>query len=62
LYHRYLLKEIVMAEKNESGQDQYALITSATSGIGYKLAKLFAKDGFNLVLCCPGQRPAGASD
>ena len=29
---------------------QYALITGATSGIGYELAKLFAKDGYNLVI------------
>jgi len=29
---------------------KYALITGATSGIGNELAKLFAKDGFNLVI------------
>jgi short-subunit dehydrogenase len=29
---------------------KYALITGGTNGIGYELAKLFAKDGYNLVL------------
>lgn len=31
-------------------EKRYALITGATSGIGYELAKLFAKDGHNLVI------------
>jgi short-subunit dehydrogenase len=31
-------------------RNEYALITGATSGIGYELAKLFAADGWNLII------------
>jgi len=39
-----------MEPLNTDHRNQYALITGATSGIGYELAKLFAQDGFNLIL------------
>lgn len=35
-----------MAQQN----NQYALITGGSNGIGYELARLFAQDGYNLVL------------
>ena len=37
---------------NTGGQrrKEYALITGASSGIGYELAKAFARNGFNLFL------------
>lgn len=34
----------------KNGNNQYALITGGTSGIGKELAKLFAQDGYNLVI------------
>lgn len=39
-----------MPDTNLDNRNQYALITGATSGFGYELAKLFAKDSYNLVL------------
>jgi uncharacterized protein len=39
-----------MHTRANTNRRKYALITGATSGFGYELAKLFAKDGFNLVL------------
>ena len=34
----------------EVQNNRYAVITGATSGIGYELAKLFAEDGYNLII------------
>ncbi len=34
----------------ETSNNRYALITGATEGIGYELAKLFAQDGYNLII------------
>ena len=31
-------------------RNQYALVTGGTSGIGYELAKLLARDGYNLII------------
>ena len=36
-------------------RDKYALITGASSGIGYDLAKLFAEDGKNIVVVARSQ-------
>lgn len=44
------LKADDFVEDAEVLQGPTALITGASSGIGYELAKLFAKDGFNLLI------------
>ncbi|WP_234736756.1 SDR family NAD(P)-dependent oxidoreductase [Tellurirhabdus bombi] len=41
------------------GAGKTALITGASSGIGHELAKLFAKDGYNLVLVARSEEKLG---
>jgi short-subunit dehydrogenase len=43
-------KKSVMKNNESSIKGNYVVITGGTSGIGYELAKLFAQDGYNMVI------------
>jgi uncharacterized protein len=44
-----------MKSSEKNNRNRYVLLTGATSGIGYELARLFAEDGFNLILVARSQ-------
>jgi short-subunit dehydrogenase len=50
-----------MANETNNKKRNYALITGGTSGIGYELAKCFARDGYNLVIVARSKEGLQAS-
>lgn len=46
---------------NNSNNRQFALVTGASSGIGYELAKQFAQNGFDLLIVSEGERLENAA-
>ncbi len=50
-----------MSKEKESHRGQLAVITGASSGIGYELAKVFAKNGFDLLVTAEDEGIAEAA-
>jgi short-subunit dehydrogenase len=40
-----------MAQRESQNQKQFAVVTGASSGIGLELAKVFARNGYDLLIC-----------
>ena len=45
-----------MSNMERSMSNQLAVVTGASSGIGYNLAKVFAENGFDVVIASKGER------
>ncbi|WP_263383562.1 SDR family NAD(P)-dependent oxidoreductase [Granulicella arctica] len=50
------MSEMVNVKKLETRMGQLAVVTGASSGIGYNLAKVFAENGFDLIIASHGDR------